>query len=620
MAIITKNKKPTNSPLTWFLVSIILIVLGYSLLNNLDQKNIVDVPISTIQIDYQNAGQIEDPENPPSSVLEKIEIKGNYIIAHYTNGETKQAYKEASSNSVDLGLTGNNNVKVIVVDEEGLLFWSEIIFNILPFILIVIVGFYLLKGIAGQNKSAMSFGNTRATAVDKNKQKTTFNDVAGSYEAKQELSEVVDFLKNPKKYLDIGAKIPKGVLLFGAPGTGKTLLARAVAGEAKVPFFQLSGSEFVEMFVGVGASRVRDLFKKAKRNAPCIIFIDELDAVGRQRGAGVGGGHDEREQTLNQILTEMDGFEKEENVIVIAATNRPDVLDPALLRPGRFDRHVTLDRPDLKERQEILEVHIRKKPLEKNIKLEEIAAKTPGFVGAELENLLNESAILAARNNRKIISQKDVDEAIEKVIMGPERKGRVISEKERNIIAYHEAGHAISGHFLPNVDPVNKISIISRGSALGVTWFLPKEDEKLRSKSKFEDELASLLGGRIAEEIFFKDVTTGASNDLERATKIARDMVTRYGMSRLGNLTFGEHKGSVFLGRDLMHEKNYSEDTSKAIDAEVERIIKEAYTKSKMIITKHKKVLEEIAKELLKKESLSQEEFEKIIVGKKTKK
>jgi len=411
----------------------------------------------------------------------------------------------------------------------------------------------------------------------------------------------------------MGAKIPKGVMLVGSPGTGKTLLARAVAGEANVPFFSLSGSEFVEMFVGVGASRVRDLFKKAKQNSPCIIFIDELDAVGRQRGAGLGGGHDEREQTLNQILTEMDGFEKGDNVIVLAATNRPDVLDPALLRPGRFDRHVTLDKPDMDEREEILQVHVKEKPLAKSVDLRKIAGKTAGFSGAELANLLNESAIIAARNGRKQIEQIDLDEAHEKILMGPERKGKSINEQEKKIIAYHEAGHAVVGHYLPNVDPVHKISIISRGMALGVTWFLPKEDERLRSKNRFLDELASLMGGRVAEEIFFGDVTTGASNDLERATKIAREMVTKYGMSELGHITFGEQKGSVFLGREIGHERNYSEDTDKLIDEEVKKIVENAYGVATKIVKKHKKTMDQLAKELLEKETLTAEEFEQMM-------
>ncbi len=374
----------------------------------------------------------------------------------------------------------------------------------------------------------MSFGKSKARLSNKEKNKTTFDDVAGSEESKTELVEVVDFLKNPDKYTKIGAKIPKGVLLVGPPGTGKTLLARAVAGEADVPFFNISGSEFVEMFVGVGASRVRDLFRKAKKNSPCIVFIDEIDAVGRQRGAGLGGGHDEREQTLNQILTEMDGFETGTNVIVMAATNRPDVLDPALLRPGRFDRRVTVDLPDIKDRIDILKVHSRNKPLAKDIDLERIARHTPGFSGADGENLLNEAAILACRHSKKIIKQPDLEHSIEKVLMGPERKSRVLSKQEKKITAYHEVGHALVGHLLPNCDPVHKISIISRGRALGVTWFLPEEDKHLYSKSKFEDELCSLLGGYVAEKLTFGEMTTGASNDLERATNIARNMVTQY--------------------------------------------------------------------------------------------
>ncbi len=600
-------KSPTprrTKPFTWLLIFVLVAVIGYSFTYDQgSQKDATNVSISQIQSAYTNT----------ESGIVKIEIANNDVIAEFSDGHFEKAYKEPYVSSVDLGFVGREGVEVVVKNEEDKAFWLEVLFTVLPFILLLGLAFFLLKNIAGANKSAMSFGQSTAKPVDQNGKKTTFADIAGSKEAKHELEEIADFLRTPKKYTQMGAKIPKGVLLVGAPGTGKTLMARAVAGEANVPFFSISGSEFVEMFVGVGASRVRDLFKKAKKNAPCIIFVDELDAVGRQRGAGVGGGHDEREQTLNQILTEMDGFEKDESVIVLAATNRPDVLDPALLRPGRFDRHVTLDKPDLQDRLEILKVHARKKPLDKSADLSLIAGQTAGFVGAELENLLNEAAILAARANRKVILQEDLSEALEKVLMGPEKRGRAMSEEERQIIAYHEAGHAVVGHFTPLVDPVHKISIISRGMALGVTWFMPKEDRRLISENKFRGELASLLGGRVAEEIFFKDVTTGASNDLERATKIAREMVTRYGMSSLGNLTFGDHKGSIFLGKELMHERNYSEDTARKIDAEVDKIVVEAHKKAKAIITKYKKYLDKIAKELLKKETLTSEEFEKML-------
>jgi len=604
LAILNSSNSRRSKPFTWLLVFVLIAAIGYSFTYEKgEKKDTTDVSISQIQTAYQN----------PDSGLIKIEILNNDVIAEFSDGRLEKAYKEPYVSSVDLGFVGRENVVVTVTSEESKQFWMDVLFTVLPFVLLFVLAIFLLKNIAGANKSAMSFGQSGARPMDKNGKKTTFADVAGSKEAKHELEEIADFLRTPKKYTQMGAKIPKGVLLVGAPGTGKTLMARAVAGEANVPFFSISGSEFVEMFVGVGASRVRDLFKKAKKNSPCIVFIDELDAVGRQRGAGLGGGHDEREQTLNQILTEMDGFEKEESVIVLAATNRPDVLDPALMRPGRFDRHVTMDKPDLHDRLEILKVHARKKPIDKSADLNIVAGQTAGFVGAELENLLNESAILAARANRKVILQEDLSEALEKVLMGPEKRGRAMNEEERRTVAYHEAGHAVVGHFMPLVDPVHKISIISRGMALGVTWFMPKEDRRLISENKFRGELASLLGGRVAEEIFFKDVTTGASNDLERATKIAREMVTRYGMSALGNLTFGDHKGSVFLGKDFMHERNYSEDTAKKIDAEVDKIVKQAHVVAKNIVLKYKKYIDKIAQELLKKETLNRDEFEKML-------
>ncbi|KKR27480.1 cell division protein FtsH, partial [candidate division CPR2 bacterium GWD1_39_7] len=446
-------------------------------------------------------------------------------------------------------------------------------------------------------------------------------DVAVVEEAKQELNEIVDFLKNPKKFTDLGAKIPKGVLMVGLPGTGKTLLSRAVAGEAGVPFFSISGSEFVEMFVGVGASRVRDLFQRAKKNAPCIIFIDEIDAVGRQRGAGLGGSHDEREQTLNQILVEMDGFEQDTNVIVMAATNRPDVLDPALLRPGRFDRRVVLDAPDLKSRVSILEVHAKGKPLEKDVDLEEIAKHTPGFSGADLANLVNEAAILAGRRNLKKVSQSELTEAVEKVLLGPERKSHILSPKEKEITAYHEAGHAIVGHLLPHCDKVHKVSVVSRGQAGGYTWSIPDEDKYMHSKVDFEDQIAMMLGGRIAEKVIYgaDNVTTGAENDLRQATKLARKMVVEYGMSeKMGARVFGHKEEMVFLGRELgEHTKDYSEATANKIDDEVTRIIGEGIRKAEKIIKDHTEKLKTISKELLEKEILNAAEFEKIMGGPK---
>jgi cell division protease FtsH len=467
----------------------------------------------------------------------------------------------------------------------------------------------MMRQAQSSNNQALSFGKSSARLNDKASGKTLFTDVAGSKEAKEELVEVVDFLKNPEKYAKIGAKIPKGVLLVGSPGTGKTLLARAVAGEADVPFFNISGSEFVEMFVGVGASRVRDLFNKAKKNSPCIIFIDEIDAVGRQRGAGLGGGHDEREQTLNQILTEMDGFETGTSVIVIAATNRPDVLDPALLRPGRFDRRVTVDLPDLKDREEILAVHSRNKPLAKDVEIEKIARHTPGFSGADLENLLNGAAILAARKSKKQITQEFLEQSIEKVLMGPERSSRVLSDQEKKITAYHEVGHAVVGHLLPNCDPVHKVSIVSRGHALGVTWFLPEEDRHLYSRSKFEDQLCSLLGGYVAEETFFGETTTGPSNDLERVSNIARKMVMEYGMTPMGPVIFGDKNHEVFLGRDFGHTKNYSEEVAAQLDKHIREFIDAAYARTKKLVADNKDLIIKISEALIEKETLNRDEF-----------
>lgn len=558
--------------------------------------------------------------------VKEIQVKDNRLDITLLDGAKRYTYKESGDTLrdllVDVPADIRQNIGVEVISTESEAFWTNLLISIVPFLLII--GFFVFMMRQAQNSSnqAMSFGKSRARLQDKDRVKTTFKDVAGAKEAKEELIEIVDFLKSPSKYTQMGAKIPKGVILVGAPGTGKTLLARAVSGEARVPFFSISGSEFVEMFVGVGASRVRDLFKKAKRNAPCIIFIDELDAVGRQRGAGLGGGHDEREQTLNQILTEMDGFEKDTNVIVMAATNRPDVLDPALLRPGRFDRRIVVDMPDINDREKILEVHSRGKPLAKNVDLEKISRQTSGFSGADLENLMNEAAILAARNNKKTISMKDLEQSIEKVMMGPERKSRVLSKKEKEITAFHESGHAIIGHLLPNCDPVHKISIVSRGMALGVTWFLPEEDKHLYPKSKFEDELASLMGGYVAEKIIFGEMTTGASNDLQRATNIARRMVTEYGMSSLGPVIFGEKNNEVFLGRDFGHVKNYSEEIAAQIDEEIKKIIDKAYSKAEKLLKENKDILESLAKELIKKETLDADEFkkffQKVSVPKKT--
>jgi cell division protease FtsH len=488
----------------------------------------------------------------------------------------------------------------------------------LPLAVIVLFFLWMNKQAQKGVGQAFTFGKANLR-ISSSKERVTFKDVAGLEEAKQELREVVEFLKNPKKFLDLGAKIPRGVLLMGPPGSGKTLLARAVAGEANVPFFHISGAEFVELFVGVGASRVRDAFATAKRAAPSILFIDEIDAVGRERGAGLGGGHDEREQTLNQILVEMDGFDRDTNVIVMAATNRPDILDPALLRPGRFDRRVVLDLPDLKEREEILKIHCRDKVLGKDVFLRRIAERTPGFSGADLANLVNEAAILAARRNKKEINQAEFLESIEKVILGPERKSRVISEKEKQIIAYHESGHALVAHYLPDADPVQKVSIIARGQAGGYTLKMPIEDRRLQTKKQFLAELAILMAGYMAEKIYLGDVSTGAANDLKEASELARKLVMRFGMSdKLGPLTFGKTEELIFLGREITAEKNYSEKTAELIDAEVERFIQNAIKQAEKIIKDHKNQMELLVKTLLEKEVIEKEEFEKLLGPKKT--
>jgi cell division protease FtsH len=491
----------------------------------------------------------------------------------------------------------------------------SVLMTFLPFLFLAGFLFFMMRQAQGSNNQAMSFGKSRARMFMGNKPTVTFSDVAGVEEAKQELQEVVEFLKFPEKFSALGARIPHGVLLVGPPGTGKTLLARAVAGEAGVPFFSISGSEFVEMFVGVGASRVRDLFDQAKRNSPCIIFVDEIDAVGRQRGAGLGGSHDEREQTLNQILVEMDGFDTSTSVIVVAATNRPDILDPALLRPGRFDRQVVLDRPDMNGRKAILEVHARGKPLDtRTVRLELLAKQTPGFSGADLANLVNEAAILAARRNKKSIGLSEFEEAIDRVIAGPERKSRIISEKEKMITAYHEAGHAITGRYTPNADPLHKVSIIARGMTGGYTRYLPTEDRYFYSKSQFEDMLCRLLAGHVAEELVFGEMTTGSSNDIERATSVARKMVTEYGMSkRIGPRAMGHKEELVFLGREISEQKNYSEKSAEAIDDEVRSLIDGGYNHAKDILTAHRHTLDRLSQSLIKNETIEGEELERLL-------
>ena len=502
---------------------------------------------------------------------------------------------------------------VIAVEPSAWQNWGIILIQAVPLILMFVFLMYMMRQAQSGNNQAMTFGKSRARMVSGDRPSVTFDDVAGADEAKQELEEIVEFLKDPTRFTSLGARIPKGVLLVGSPGTGKTLMARAVAGEAGVPFFSISGSEFVEMFVGVGASRVRDLFDQAKKHSPCIVFVDEIDAVGRHRGAGMGGSHDEREQTLNQLLVEMDGFDTDTNVIIMAATNRPDILDPALLRPGRFDRRVMLDKPDMTGRVEILKVHVRGKPLSPAVDLELLARATPGFVGADLENLVNEAAILAARRNKKVIEQSEFEEAIERVIAGPERKSRLINPDEKKIIAYHEAGHAVVINTLPEGDPVQKVSIISRGMAGGFTLSLPEEDRVLDSKKKLIATMVGMLGGRAAEEVIFDDITSGASSDIENVTKLARRMVTRLGMSEeLGPMVYGQKEELVFLGREISEQRDYSEYVAQKIDQEVREIVSQAYKQAKEILVTYKDKLIEVAEKLLEVETLSREQFEAI--------
>ena len=597
---------------TYVLIFALLFTIIYYVFNpqrTADDSRVTEIPISQMVQEYK------------SEQYSDIEIKNGKIYATTKNNKKLLAYRPEGESISELGLNDPDiSTPITVISTEASAFWLNVLSSWLPIILFIALIIFMAKQLGKGASSAFSFGKSQARVYSKNgKHKTTFKDVAGMEEAKEELVEVVDFLKHPKKYTKIGAKIPRGVILVGAPGTGKTLMARAVAGEADVPFFSISGSEFVEMFVGVGASRVRDLFQKAKRNAPCIIFIDEIDAVGRQRGFGLGGGHDEREQTLNQILAEMDGFEKDTNVIVMAATNRPDVLDAALMRPGRFDRRVIIDMPNLVEREAILGVHARNKPLDKTVDMKKIAQQTPGFSGADLENLINEAAILAAKKNRTKVKQSDLEHAIEKVGLGPEKKSRRLTDEEKKITAYHEVGHALVGKLLPKCDPVHKVSIISRGMALGVTWFVPEEDRHLKSVSKFKDELCSLLGGYMSEKLTFGEVTTGAASDLERATEIARKMVMDYGMSEeLGPVIFGEKSMARFLGTELGSKPNYSEEIASKIDTAVSNIINEAMKRTEKILTDNKSLIKKIADTLLKKEVLNKEEFDKFFAKKTT--
>ena len=596
-------KNGIKSLAIWLIVGIILIVLISSIMENSNSKMTYSDLIGNIE--QGNVSSVELASDGKSATVTL----------------TDNSQKQVNIPSLDSFVTYvQDHIKAgtLSVEEDSESIWVTLLSLITPFgllIIFLIFWFFMMSSTGGQNGSkTMTFGKSRARMLNvAEKNKINFDDVAGVDEEKEELEEIVEFLKNPKKFTDMGARIPKGVLLVGAPGTGKTLLAKAVAGEAGVPFFIISGSDFVEMFVGVGASRVRDLFEQAKRNAPCIIFIDEIDAVGRQRGAGLGGGHDEREQTLNQLLVEMDGFSANEGVIVLAATNRPDVLDKALLRPGRFDRQIVVGAPDVKAREQILEVHSKKKKLADDVDLKVIAKNTSGFAGADLENILNEAALLSARRNKKEIGMQEIEDAMVKVTMGPEKKTRVRSEHEKKLVAYHEAGHAVVSRFLPTQDPVHEISIVPRGMAGGYTMYRPTEDKSFMSKTAMEEQIVSLLGGRVSEALILNDISTGASNDIERASQIARNMVTIYGMSeRIGAIMFGQGQGEVFLGRDLAQTKNYSEETAAVIDEEIKKIIDKAYNTAREILSNNIDKLHIVAGILLEKEKIDGQEFDAV--------
>jgi len=604
-----KKKKNISGVLKSFVIFFLIFVIisGVLSLYNKEDKDSTEVSIATLVHQIQN------------NEVESIVVSGDELKITLNNKEEEVSKKEGNEslitllNNYEVGIDKINSLDITIKEKKEKLSLASILPFIIPLIFMIGLIWFMMRQVQGANSKAMTFGQSGAKLAE-GKQTVSFKDVAGAHEAKEDLDEVVDFLKNPKKFLAIGAKIPKGVLLLGSPGTGKTLLARAVSGEAEVPFFHISGSEFVEMFVGVGASRVRDLFKKAKKAEPCIIFIDEIDAVGRRRGAGLGGSHDEREQTLNQILVEMDGFDNKTNIIVIAATNRPDVLDPALLRPGRFDRQVVIDLPDIKDREAILKIHAKGKPLAEDVQLNTVAQRTPGFSGADLENVLNEAAILTARKNKKIITNQFILDSIEKILLGRERKSNILSEKEKKVTAYHEAGHALVAHMLPNADPVHKVSIISRGRAAGYTINLPKEDKKMHSYSDFIDNMAVLLAGHTAEEIYFNEVTTGASNDLQRATDIAKQLTTRFGMNtELGPRTFGKKDEMVFLGKEIHEGRDYSEKTAELIDTEITKYIKEPKKTAEKIIKENKDKMDNIVKELIKKETIEKDAFDKIV-------
>ena len=571
-------------------------------------------------IDYYSASTVSKTDITYSAFMKHVqqdEVKQVTIVDNVISGKLKDGKDFSTVAPSDDSLIPTLRARDIEIKAElppQPPWWTTILSSLLPMLLIVGIWFMLMQQSQGGGGRVMNFGKSRARRYDEDNIKITFKDVAGADEAKQELEEVVEFLKHPKKYNDLGAKIPKGVLLYGPPGTGKTLLAKAVAGEAGVPFFSISGSDFVEMFVGVGASRVRDLFEQAKKSAPCIVFIDEIDAVGRQRGAGLGGGHDEREQTLNQLLVEMDGFGANEGIIMIAATNRPDILDPALLRPGRFDRQIVVDRPDIKGRQEILKVHVKGKPISPEVELGVIARRTPGFTCADLSNLVNEAALMAARKNKNKIDMPEMEEAAERVIMGPERRSRVIGDKEKRLTAYHEGGHTLVGMLLDNTDPVHKVTIIPRGRAGGYTLSLPKEDRYYATRSEMLDELKVLLGGRVAEALVLKEISSGASNDLQRATSLARQMICEYGMSpELGPMTFGHRQDQVFLGRDIGRDKDYSEEVAAKIDKEIRKFIDEAYQKTESLLNENMDKLHLIADALIERETLEGEEIDQLM-------
>jgi cell division protease FtsH len=584
----------------WLVISLVMIML----FNMMTQqgRDIKPVPYTTFLSSLEQGNVVD------------VTIQGSNLEGTYADGSSFKTY--APDDPELISLLREQGVAIVAEPDETNSFWMTMMVSWGPILLLIAVWIFFMRQMQSGGGKAMSFGKSRAKLLSESSAKITFNDVAGIDEAKDELEEVVSFLKDPKKFSRLGGRIPKGVLLVGAPGTGKTLLGRAIAGEAGVPFFSISGSDFVEMFVGVGASRVRDLFVQGKKNAPCIIFIDEIDAVGRHRGAGMGGGHDEREQTLNQLLVEMDGFESNEGVILIAATNRPDVLDPALLRPGRFDRQVVVPRPDVRGRFKILQVHARKVPLGEDVDLNVVAKGTPGFSGADLENLVNEAALLAARANKNEVNRQDLDSAKDKVMMGAERRSMVITEEEKKVTAYHEAGHALVSMFTPGADPVHKVSIIPRGRAMGVTMYLPEEEKYNETKIGLNIKIRTLLGGRVAEELIFESVTSGASNDLERATAIARKMVCEWGMSdKLGPLAYGEKEGEVFLGRDFGHVKNYSEATAYAIDEEIRVIVEENYVRTREVLSKNKDALIKVSEALLERENMDGSEIRAMIFG-----